>query len=62
MHEIKVDSKKCCLCNSNDTISKAIYDGKRYRIVTDCKNPNCISNNLNTHTPISSGDTTSENN
>lgn len=55
MHEIAIKSERCCLCNSIDTISKAVFNGKEYKIVTKCKNPKCISNNLNTHTPISSG-------
>lgn len=55
MHEIKIDNQRCKLCNSNNTTSKAVFNGKEYKIVTKCYNSKCISNNLDTHTPISSG-------
>jgi hypothetical protein len=46
MHKINIDNQKCPLCNSMETESKAIFNGRKYQISTKCNNPNCISNKL----------------
>lgn len=61
MHEIKTKNKQCSLCGSKDTNSKLVFNGKQYRVVTKCFNKKCISNMLNTHTPISSGNKQNDN-
>lgn len=56
MHQVKVNNQRCSLCNSNNTNCKAVFNGTKYIMRVDCKNKDCISNNLYKRHPfISSG-------